>query len=136
MTQRDVMTDRRDLGLLLLRVGLGGMFVYHGLPKLLSGPARWETLGRATRALGIDFAPTFFGLMAALAEAGGGLCLMLGVLFRPALALLATTMIVAAATHLDRGDGFGKASHAIEAAIVFASLILIGPGRYVARRAR
>lgn len=126
------MSDRRDLGLLLLRVGLGGMFVYHGLPKLLGGPARWEALGRATRALGLDFAPTAFGFMAAVAEAGGGLCLALGVLFRPALALLVCTMLVAASFHLDRGDGFGKASHAIEAAIVFACLILIGPGRYVA----
>lgn len=126
------MKDTRDLGLLLLRLGLGGMFVYHGLPKLLGGPARWEALGRATRAFGIDFAPTFFGFMAAVAEAGGGLCLALGLLFRPALAMLVSTMVVAAAFHLDRGDGFGKASHAIEAAIVFASMLLIGPGRYVA----
>lgn len=128
------MTERRDLGLLLLRVGLGGMFLFHGLPKLLGGPARWESLGRATRAFGLDFAPTLFGLMAAIAEAGGGLCLALGILFRPALGLLITTMIVAAATHLDRGEGFGKASHAIEAAIVFASLLLIGPGRYVLKK--
>lgn len=128
------MRDPRDLGLLLMRVGMGGMFVYHGLPKLLSGPTRWEALGRATRAFGIDFAPTFFGFMAAIAETGGGLCLALGLLFRPALALLATTMIVAAAFHLDKGDGLGKASHAIEAAIVFASLLLIGPGRYVLKK--
>jgi putative oxidoreductase len=124
--------DRRDLGLLILRLGMGGMFVYHGLPKLLGGPARWESLGRALRAVGIDFAPTFFGFMAGMAEAGGGLCLALGIAFRPALAMLASTMVVAAAFHLDRGDGFGKASHAIEAAIVFGSLLLIGPGRYVA----
>jgi putative oxidoreductase len=124
--------DRRVLGLLILRLGLGGMFVYHGLPTLLGGPARWESLGRALRAVGIDFAPTFFGFMAGMAEAGGGLCLALGIAFRPALAMLASTMVVAAAFHLDRGDGFGKASHAIEAAIVFGSLLLIGPGRYVA----
>jgi putative oxidoreductase len=48
--------------------------------------------------------------------------------------MLASTMVVAAAFHLDRGDGFAKASHAIEAAILFGALILIGPGRYVARR--
>jgi len=127
------MRDKPDLGLLLLRVGLGGMFVYHGLPKLLGGPVRWELLGHATRAFGVDFAPTLFGFMAALAEAGGGLCLALGVAFRPALMLMVTTMTVAATTHLDKGEGLGKASHAIEAAIVFASLLVIGPGRYVAR---
>jgi putative oxidoreductase len=68
--------------------------------------------------------------MAAVAEAGGGLCLALGILFRPALALLLSTMVVAVAFHLDRGDGFGKASHAIEAAILFGSLLWIGPGRH------
>jgi putative oxidoreductase len=125
--------DKHDLGLLLLRVGLGGMFVYHGLPKLLGGPSRWESLGHATRAFGIDFAPTFFGFMAALAEGGGGACLALGIAFRPALLLMTSTMLVAAAMHLDKGEGLVKASHAIEAAIVFVSLLLIGPGRYVAR---
>ena len=128
------MGDRRDVGLLLLRLGMGGMFVYHGLPKLLGGPAGWERLGHATRSVGVDFAPTLFGFMAGVAEAGGGLCLALGVLQGPALGLLLTTMTVATANHLQHGDGLGKASHAIEAAIVFASLLLIGPGRHVLTR--
>ena len=127
------MDDKRDLGLLVLRAGLGGMFVFHGLPKLIAGPERWESLGHATRAIGIDFAPTVFGLAAAVSETFGGLCVALGVLFRPSLALLFTTMVVASAQHLQRGDGFGRASHAIEAAIVFAALWLIGSGRHVAR---
>lgn len=128
------MNDRRDLGLLLLRVGIGAMFVAHGLPKLVGGPARWEGLGRAMRAFGIDFAHGFFGFMAAIAETGGGLCLALGLAFRPALGMLLATMVVATASHLHRGDGFGKAMHAIEAGILFGSLLLIGPGRYVLRR--
>ena len=32
--------------------------------------------------------------------------------------------------HLGKGDGLMGASHAIEAGILFLSLILIGPGRY------
>jgi putative oxidoreductase len=121
---------QRDLGLLLLRVGIGAMFVFHGWPKMIGGPAKWESLGHATEALGIAFAPTFWGFMAAFAEVGGGLMLALGVAFRPACALLLSTMIVASARHLTQGDGFGKASHAIEAAILFMSLLLIGPGAY------
>jgi putative oxidoreductase len=68
--------------------------------------------------------------MAAFAELGGGLLLALGVAFRPACALLLCTMIVASARHLSQGDGFGKSSHAIEAGILFLSLLLIGPGAY------
>ena len=43
-------------------------------------------------------------------------------------------MIVASTRHLVAGDGFGKSSHAIEAAILFLSLLWIGPGRYRLRR--
>ncbi|MGD8862019.1 MAG: DoxX family protein [Myxococcales bacterium] len=125
----------RDLGLLLLRVGMGAMFIAHGWPKLAGGPERWEKLGGALQAFGIDFAPTLFGLAAGLAEALGGLLLALGIFFRPALAALTFTMVVATAKHLDAGDGFIRSSHAIEAAIVFGSLILIGPGKYRLGRA-
>lgn len=39
-------------------------------------------------------------------------------------------MLVAAASHLGRGEGLGGAAHALKAGIVFLSLILIGPGKY------
>ena len=38
--------------------------------------------------------------------------------------------VVAAISHLSRGDGLSGASHAIELGIVFLSLILIGAGKY------
>jgi putative oxidoreductase len=120
----------RDLGLLVLRVGLGAMFIYHGLPKLLAGPALWAQLGMATGTLGIHFLPVFWGFMAAAAEGIGGLLLLLGLLSRPACLLMFINMVVAASFHLGKGDGLGIASHAIEVGIVFLSLVLIGPGRY------
>jgi putative oxidoreductase len=48
--------------------------------------------------------------------------------------MLLATMVVASVMHLQDGDGFTKSSHAIEAAIVFAALILIGPGRFAVQR--
>ena len=56
--------------------------------------------------------------------------LVLGLLFRPALLLLIVTMIVATNQHLANGDGLSRASHAIEAGILFFSLLFIGPGSY------
>ncbi|MBM4362370.1 MAG: DoxX family protein [Deltaproteobacteria bacterium] len=127
-------TSRRDLGLLVLGRGIGGMFVAHGLPKLTGGPARWHALGENMRHLGVDFAPSVWGLAAALAEGLGGLCLAAGVAFRPAAAALTSTMIVAATSHLAKGDPFVKTSHSVEAGILFASLVLIGPGELRLRR--
>lgn len=120
----------RDPGLLLLRVGIGGMFMIHGWPKLAGGAAKWQKLGAAMAQLGIDFWPTMWGFMAACSEFFGGLLLAAGLLFRPAAAALLSTMIVASVMHVKNGDSFTSASHAIEAGILFAALILIGPGRY------
>lgn len=120
----------RDEGLLLMRLGLGVMFLYHGWPKLAGGPDKWHGVGQAMAGLGVHFAPTLWGLLAALAEFGGGVCLLLGLFFRPACLLLATTMAVAVHWHFGRGDSLGTASHALELGIVFLSLALIGPGRF------
>ncbi len=120
----------RDLGLLFLRIGIGVMFMLHGWPKITGGVEMWTKIGGSMANLGIDFAPAFWGFMAAFAEFFGGLFLVLGLFFRVTNFLLVFTMIVAAIVHLKGDDGFGGASHAIEAGILFFSLIFIGPGRY------
>ncbi len=120
----------RDTGLLILRVGIGIMFVLHGWPLIMGGPAMWEKLGGAMGNFGIHFAPNFWGFMAVIAEFGGGVCLILGLLTRWACVFLTISMIVAATMHFSKGDGLQVASHAIEAGILFFSLILIGPGEY------
>ena len=120
----------RDMGLLILRVGMGAMFMVHGAPKLFGGPEVWGKVGMAMGTVGITFLPAFWGFMAAVSEFVGGLFLILGFLTRPACVLLSITMLVAALMHLGKGDGLGGASHAIEAGVVFLSLVLIGPGKY------
>lgn len=120
----------RDLGLLVLRVGIGLMFIGHGW-KVFSGPEVWAKVGGAMTAFGLGFAPEFWGFLGKGSELVGGVLLILGLLTRPAAFFLLCTMIVAASKHLIL-DGYGimQTSHAIEAAILFLSLILIGAGRY------
>jgi len=120
----------RNLGFLILRLGIGGMFMFHGYGKLFAGPELWAKVGGAMANVGITFAPEFFGLLAALSEFGGGLCLILGLFFRPACFFMFFTMLIASITHLSKGDGLNGASHAMEAGILFFSLMFIGPGQY------
>lgn len=120
----------RDAGLLILRLGIGVMFILHGFPKLIAGPETWMMLGGSMKAMRVGFAPTAWGFMAAFSEFVGGLLLMLGFFTRPACFLLLATMIVATMMHIGKGDPFLKYSHAMESGILFLSLILIGPGRY------
>jgi putative oxidoreductase len=120
----------RDQGLLILRIGLGVMFILHGWPKLAGGPELWKMVGGATANFGIHFAPEFWGFLAACAEFFGGVLLILGLFTRLILFPLVFDMLVALSFHLYRGDNFGIFSHPLEVGIVFASLILIGPGRF------
>ena len=123
------MNSGKDLGLLILRVGIGVMIMVHGYPKLVGGIEKWNWLGHQMSYLGINFLPVFWGFMAAVTEFFGGLCLILGFFHRVASLLLAFTMLVATLFHLGKGDGLAGSSHSIELGIVFISLILIGPGK-------
>lgn len=119
-----------NIGLLILRIGLGISFMFHGYPKVFGGPEMWEQVGEAMQAIGINFAPVFWGFMAGITELFGGLFLLLGLFFRPALSLLIIVMAVAASSHFSAGDSFSDLSHSIELAIVFLSLLFMGPGKH------
>jgi putative oxidoreductase len=128
----------RDHGLLLLRVGIGLMFVaVHGFPKIAGGVQVWAGLGKTFNGLfGVSFIPTFWGFLAAVSEFGGGLCLVAGILFRPACLFMLFTMLVAVAANFRGGYGFAGASQALEMGIVFLSLFITGPGKFTPGRAR
>ena len=119
-----------NLGLLLMRAGVGAMMIVHGYPKLIGGPEKWAKLGASMANLNVHVYPTFWGFMAGATEALGGLLLILGLAFRPASFLLLFTMVVAAISHFAKGDDLLKASHAIELGFVFLGFFFIGPGRY------
>ena len=120
-----------DTGLLVIRLGLGVQFILHGYPKIVGGPEVWTRLGGAMSNFGIDFAPGFWGFMAALAEFGGGILLLPGLLVRPAAILLAFTMLVASTFHLSNGDPFVQTtSRPLELLVVFVGLVCIGGGRF------
>lgn len=115
--------------MLVVRVGVGVMFILFGWGKVAGGPEKWQQVGGAMGSLGVTFWPTFWGFCAAMAEFGGGLLLILGLLFRPASALMLFTMIVAATMLIRGGAPMTKWAHAADMAIVFAGLLLAGPGR-------
>ncbi len=120
----------RDWGLLVLRVGIGLMFMAHGLPKVMGGAPLWTQLGGALPIGGPPVVHTILGFLAAMSEFGGGLMLALGLFTRLAAFFLFFTMAVAVSFHMRKGDDFNAYSHAAEACILFFSLIWIGPGKY------
>ena len=121
----------RDTGLLLLRIGVGVIFMtIHGYPKISGGPERWAGLGSSMSNLGINFFPEFWGFMSAFTEFIVPIFLILGFLYRPATLLLAINMVVALSTHFIKLDPWGRIAYPLVLLILFISLFLIGPGRY------
>ena len=117
-------------GLLLMRLGIGAMFMIFGFPKLTGGPSGWESLGGAMAVVGIGWAPAFWGFMAAVSEFVGGLALVLGILVRPFAVLMTITMVVAVAMLKSGGAPLLQYGHALDMAIVFAGLTVAGGGRF------
>ena len=129
----DKLGKYKNFGLLIIRVGLGIMFIYHGYPLLMGGVKMWGEIGSSTKYVGIHFLPVAWGLISALTETLGGVLLILGLAFRPVCLLLIINLLVATAFHLHQSGPMGGlegAAHAIEDAVTFAGLFFIGPGRY------
>ncbi|MDT0435104.1 MULTISPECIES: DoxX family protein [Streptomyces] len=124
--------DRRDLGLLLLRLGAGGVLAAHGAQKLFGwfGGHGIEGTGRFMESVG--YRPGKASATAAgLAEMGGGALLALGLATPAAGAAAAGAMAGAAALHTPNGFFSQAGGYEYPALLgtAAASLAVTGPGR-------
>ncbi|MGW7410697.1 DoxX family membrane protein [Streptomyces sp. NPDC054833] len=124
--------DRRDVGLLLLRMGTGGVLAAHGAQKLLGwfGGGGIEGTGKFMESVG--YSPGKASATAAgLAEAGGGTLLALGLATPAAGAAAAGAMAGAAAVHVPNGffAAEGGFEYAASLGLAAAGLAITGPGR-------
>lgn len=115
-----------DLTLLLIRVVVGIAFILHGWGKIQS-PFSW---------MHESSIPGILQALGAIAEFGGGIALILGVVSNLAAFGIFCTMIVAAIYHgVVRGDPFmGKGGPSYELAVAYLMisllLMVMGPGRF------
>lgn len=121
---------QRDYGLLLFRLGVGCMFMWHGFPKISGGEEKWLELGKSMGTLGIHFAPAFWGFMPGLIEFVGGLFFALGLFYRPAAFLLFSNMSIAFISQMLEGKGLMKAAQSFEDGFSFLGAVFVGPGKY------
>jgi len=121
---------RADIALLVLRVVVGAAFVLHGYPKI-QHPVTWmAALSHAT--------PGWLAAIAAFAEFGGGIALIVGFATPVFAFLIACNMLVAIFLILvPHGATFvsntpGKVTYELPLAYlaVMVVLVLVGPGRY------
>jgi len=119
-----------DLGLLIIRIAIGGAVMAAGVPKFMGGQATLMQVGEAMGFVGIHFAPLFWGILAALTEVMGGFMILLGFLFRPAAFFLMFVMAVATLMLAHTSQNFWQdALTPISYFGVFAGLLFAGPGK-------
>lgn len=124
--------DRRDLGLLLLRLGTGGVLAAHGAQKLFGWFGGHGLAGTSGWMESIGYAPGRLSAMAAgIAETGGGALLALGLATPAAGAAAAGAMAGAAAVHVPQGFFAQEGGYEYAAALglTAAGLAVTGPGR-------
>lgn len=114
-----------DAGLLVLRVIAGLSLAFaHGLGKIPPSPG----FIAGTGAMGFPF-PELFAWMAGLAEFGGGLLIVIGLLTRPASLFVAITMVVAAFIK-NGGEPYAQQEKAVLFLVIALALMVMGSGRF------
>ena len=122
-------SEYQNFGLFLIRVCIGIVFMLHGYPKMFGGIIKWAELGATgMSSIGVDFILPFWGFMAAFSKFIGGICLVLGLFFRPAALLIFITMVFAALFHITSGKG--SPASAIQLGVIVSALFISGPGKY------
>ena len=132
------MTEEKklDLGLLVLRVSLGIVFVAHGWLKVFTfGLPRAIQVFEAHTIWHINMVPGWFAPPAAFIEWVGGIMLILGVRTRLALPFLGAVAFGAGAVHFENGWNYtskpdGGWEYGIFLFLCCVVLYLTGPGKY------
>ncbi len=127
--EADRLVRTQGLGLAILRVVVGIVFLVHGGQKLLLfGPGNFG--GQALAGLGVPL-PVFMGYVVTFVELIGGILLIVGLFTRLVAILLALDMLVATLmVHLP--NGFFMANNGFEFTLLLlataAALAVAGPG--------
>lgn len=120
----------KDLGLFIMRVAIGLIFMKHGYGKYTGGSQVWLWCGQQMAHIGITFFPIAWGIAAMIAEFFGGICLTLGFYTRFASCFLLVTMIIATLYHINNNDDFSKIAHPLCLLFIFLGFIVAGSGQY------
>jgi putative oxidoreductase len=121
-----------ELGLLLIRVVVGGLLAGHGIQKLFGRLGGYGLDGTGGYLETHGFLPgRLFAALAGAAELTGGALLLAGLATPLAATVIVSTMIVAARTdHAGKGLWIfnGGAEYALTVASIGLGLAIVGPG--------
>lgn len=117
------------LGLLLLRLGVGGVLCFHGFPLLTAGASIWKQIGTPMQLLQVSSGHAVWGLISVMIQVFGGLAIVIG-LFTRASALLAAIVIgFSLGQFIAQGQPWLETLVVAQLCLACLSLVFTGPGR-------
>lgn len=120
----------KDLGIFILRIGVGTLFFHYGFEHLKKGTKEWLWMGSQLSSFGITYKPTLWGFLAALIQTCGGLLCTIGFKMRLATLLIAGIMLVAIDVHKRKDPNTNAIALPITLFIALISLAISGSGRF------
>ena len=123
-----------DLGLLIIRLGIGGsVLVFRALGNLVGGSTVWAQNGAFIFETGINVSPELVGLTMAAIETIGALMVISGALFRTGTVLLILTIVPSLIYQMNSASstvfsGLESSFVSVLLATVLLGLAVSGPG--------
>jgi len=120
-----------QLGMLILRFGVGAVFAFRGYPLLTAGVDKWRQLGQeAMSPLEVTFGYPVWGFLGVASEVVGGGLIALGLFVRPSALFLLITMAIVTYMQVDQGQEWQDLSFQLGMTLAVLSLLVGGGGDF------
>ena len=120
---------KKDLGLLIMRLGLAAVLLWHSVPKLIGGAPAWKSVGTTMDFINLGLPASFMGLLSLTLETLCSIGLIFGFLFRFSSGVLFILMLLYSFNYFNVAYKT-LMMWSLALTSVFLGLVSSGPGRY------
>ena len=120
---------KKDFGLLIMRLGLAGVLLWHSVPKLIGGVAAWKSVGITMDFINLGLSAGLMGLLSLSLETLCSISLLFGYLFRLSSCVLFVLLLLHSLNYFNVAYKT-LMMWSLALTIVFLGLVFTGPGRY------
>lgn len=120
---------KKDLGLLIMRLGLAAVLLWHSVPKLIGGAPAWKSVGTTLDFINLGLPVSFMGLLSLTLETLCSVSLIFGYLFRLSSGVLFVLLLLYSFNYFNVAYKT-LMMWSLALTTVFLGLVFAGPGRY------
>ena len=120
---------KKDVGLLIMRLGIAAVLLWHSVPKLIAGAPAWKSLGTTLAFINVGLPASFLGLLSLSLETVCSISLIVGYFFRLSSTVLFILLLLYSINYFNVAYKT-LMMWSLALTSVFLGLVFTGPGRY------